>query len=179
MALSLHSVRCQYFLHSISNTCSPCDSGSTATIVRFPFISGLNDIPEFLYATIDVAIWSVCETGIGLATSAAATLRPLLRKAFGDGSSDGSSNKLKSRAWRRTNPSRSGYLEQSSQGEHNDIQLTGRDAKFNHVHTITGGAGSPSGSTTGLNDWEHEKNKSSSGSPTNTGILRTVKITQL
>lgn len=35
---------------------------------------------DFLYATMDVAIWSCVETSIGISASAAATLRPLFRK---------------------------------------------------------------------------------------------------
>jgi hypothetical protein len=54
-------------------------SGSTATILRISAIDAFNDMSEFLYATLDVAIWSAVETGINLATSASATLRPLLR----------------------------------------------------------------------------------------------------
>ena len=86
-----------------------CAIGSTATIVRLPFISGLNDVNDFLYSTIDVAIWSTCETGIGLAASACATLRPLLRHFFGDLSISATSDNKRSRIWGGTHPSRSGY----------------------------------------------------------------------
>jgi hypothetical protein len=84
--------------------------------------------------------------------------------------------------WASTHPTRSGYLEHGSRGDHNDIQLTAHDAKNNHVH-VTGG-GSPSGSTIGLNkDWQQEKdswNKSPTASISNNkGIMKTVKITQL
>ncbi|PMD23437.1 hypothetical protein NA56DRAFT_701730 [Hyaloscypha hepaticicola] len=55
---------------------------STATIVRFPYIKGLSNSADFLYATTDVAIWSTCETGIGIVASSIATLRPLFRTFF-------------------------------------------------------------------------------------------------
>jgi hypothetical protein len=158
-------------------------SGSTATILRIPAINASNDMSEFLYATLDVAIWSATETGINLATSAAATLRPLLRQVSGDAPSYGSSVRRQSPSWKRSNPTRSGYLEQSSQGErqseHVDIQLAERDLKFNHVHTITVGATSPYGSTAELNSFETEENQSASASPSDKEILRTVKVTQL
>jgi hypothetical protein len=162
-----------------SRTDSYPNSGSTATIVRIPFINGLNDIPDFLYSTTDVAIWSTCETGIGLATSASATLRPLLRQVFGELSSNGNSNRKNSRIWAGTYPGRSGYLPHPSQNGDNDIPLTGRDQDFSHVHVVTGGNVSPSESTFGLKDWEHEKSGNKTPPEMNKGIMKTVKITQL
>ncbi|KAL2061868.1 hypothetical protein VTL71DRAFT_7246 [Oculimacula yallundae] len=55
---------------------------STATIVRIPYVKGLANQADFLYATTDVAIWSTVETGIGIAASSCATLRPLFRNFF-------------------------------------------------------------------------------------------------
>jgi len=55
---------------------------STATIVRIPYVKGLANQEDFLYATTDVAIWSTVETGIGIAASSFATLRPLFRTFF-------------------------------------------------------------------------------------------------
>jgi hypothetical protein len=40
------------------------------------------DVSDFLYSTMDVAIWSTVEVGIGILASAAATLRPLFRVFF-------------------------------------------------------------------------------------------------
>lgn len=54
-------------------------SASTATIVRMPYVKDLGNQADFLFATTDVAIWSTAETGIGIAASAIATLRPLAR----------------------------------------------------------------------------------------------------
>lgn len=52
--------------------------GSTATIVRIPYIKQLAQ-DDFLYSTTDVAIWSTVEPGIGITAAAMATLRPLFR----------------------------------------------------------------------------------------------------
>ncbi|KAH8683351.1 hypothetical protein BGZ60DRAFT_217876 [Tricladium varicosporioides] len=55
--------------------------GSTATIVRIPYINQLSQ-GDFLYSTSDVAIWSTVEPGIGIVASSMATLRPLFRTFF-------------------------------------------------------------------------------------------------
>lgn len=148
---------------------------------------GLNDADDFLYATIDVAIWSTCETGIALSASAAATLRPLLRKIFGEISLPGSSSRKLSRAnWGGNSRSRSGYLPHPSVGgDDRDIPLETQDSKHPKTQQIrlkNGHDLSRSTSTVGLRDWEHEKDfgdKSSADStPMGGGILKTVKITQ-
>lgn len=53
-------------------------SGSTATIVRIPYLKQLA-LNDFLYSTTDVAIWSTVEPGIGITAAAMACLRPLFR----------------------------------------------------------------------------------------------------
>ncbi|TVY81540.1 hypothetical protein LSUE1_G001882 [Lachnellula suecica] len=87
--------------------------GSTATIVRIPFISQLSQ-GDFLYSTTDVAIWSTVEPGIGITASAMATLRPLFRtflarkKLFGG--STGAKD-LESPGWHNSDrPARGGYF---------------------------------------------------------------------
>jgi hypothetical protein len=57
-------------------------SASTATIIRLPYLQSLSDVSDFLYATVDVAIWSTCETGIGITVCSLATLRPLFKSFF-------------------------------------------------------------------------------------------------
>jgi hypothetical protein len=53
--------------------------GSTATIIRTPFVHTLKDFKgEFLYNTADVAIWTTVELGITATAANIATLRPLL-----------------------------------------------------------------------------------------------------
>jgi len=53
--------------------------GSTATVIRIPFVHGLGSSDDFLWSTTDVAIWSTVEPGIGIAAGCMATLRPLLQ----------------------------------------------------------------------------------------------------
>ncbi|KAE8447375.1 hypothetical protein EG329_010789 [Mollisiaceae sp. DMI_Dod_QoI] len=71
--------------------------GSTATIVRIPFLKQLVQ-SDFLYSATDVAIWSTVEPGIGITTGAMATLRPLFRtflsrsKLFGSSARSGDKN---------------------------------------------------------------------------------------
>jgi hypothetical protein len=61
--------------------------GSTATIIRTPFVHTLKDFKgEFLYNTADFAVWSTVELGITATAANVATLRPLLsslRAQFG------------------------------------------------------------------------------------------------
>ncbi|EED14651.1 integral membrane protein, putative [Talaromyces stipitatus ATCC 10500] len=55
---------------------------SLAVIIRIPFVKTFRD-PDFLYATVDIAIWSCIENGLGISAASLATLRPLLRKFRG------------------------------------------------------------------------------------------------
>ncbi|RAL62929.1 hypothetical protein DID88_004770 [Monilinia fructigena] len=66
---------------------------STATIVRIPYLHDLSNIEDFLFATVDVAIWSTTETGIGITACSVATLRPLFRSFFARSKLFGSSSK--------------------------------------------------------------------------------------
>ncbi|KAJ5138955.1 uncharacterized protein N7515_003803 [Penicillium bovifimosum] len=59
---------------------------SAAVIVRIPFVSTFAD-PDFLYATVHIAIWSNVEAGLGITAGSLATLRPLLRVIMGSTSS--------------------------------------------------------------------------------------------
>ncbi|KAF2167879.1 hypothetical protein M409DRAFT_53830 [Zasmidium cellare ATCC 36951] len=61
--------------------------GSTATIVRLPYIGSLSESfdgwnGDFLYNTVGVAIWTTVEVGVGITAGCLATLRPLIRMAF-------------------------------------------------------------------------------------------------
>ncbi|OCK74960.1 hypothetical protein K432DRAFT_309581 [Lepidopterella palustris CBS 459.81] len=53
--------------------------GSTATIVRIPYVHGLAETSDFLWTTTDIAIWSTVEPGIGITAGCIATLRPILQ----------------------------------------------------------------------------------------------------
>jgi hypothetical protein len=50
---------------------------SSATIIRIPYLKGLTDAADFLYSTVDVAIWSTAETGIGITASAVSNYDPV------------------------------------------------------------------------------------------------------
>ncbi|KAF7596904.1 hypothetical protein BBP40_011949 [Aspergillus hancockii] len=55
---------------------------SSAVIIRIPFVHTFSD-PDFLYATVEIAIWSNIEVGLGITAGSLATLRPLLRHWLG------------------------------------------------------------------------------------------------
>ncbi|RDL36920.1 Uncharacterized protein BP5553_06272 [Venustampulla echinocandica] len=81
---------------------------STMTIVRFPYLNTLQDKADFLYATTNVGILTTSEMGVGIVTSAAATLRPLFRR-FLERSQPGSSSVELSRPW-QSGRMRAGYV---------------------------------------------------------------------
>lgn len=72
-------------------------SASTATIIRLRYLHTLADVKDFLYTTTDVALWSTIETGLAIVIAATATLRPLLRKWFGEDAADGREEALSTR----------------------------------------------------------------------------------
>ncbi|KAK1998064.1 hypothetical protein LX36DRAFT_634940 [Colletotrichum falcatum] len=51
---------------------------SAAVVVRMPFVSDFKN-PDFLYATVDIALWSTTEQGLAITAGSLATLRPLFR----------------------------------------------------------------------------------------------------
>ncbi|KAM0416508.1 hypothetical protein ACHAPD_005434 [Fusarium lateritium] len=51
---------------------------SSAVVVRFAFVKDFKN-PDFLWATVDIAIWSATEQGLAITAGSLATLRPLLR----------------------------------------------------------------------------------------------------
>ncbi|KAI8942457.1 hypothetical protein NX059_000525 [Plenodomus lindquistii] len=52
---------------------------SVAVVVRMAYVMDFKD-PDFLWATLDVAIWSDTEQGLAITAGSAATLRPLWRQ---------------------------------------------------------------------------------------------------
>ncbi|BCR90151.1 putative integral membrane protein [Aspergillus chevalieri] len=64
---------------------------SSAVIIRIPWVHTFEEINDFLYATVEIAIWSNIETGLGISAGSLATLRPLLRRFFPRSSRDGGS----------------------------------------------------------------------------------------
>ncbi|KAI0537065.1 hypothetical protein GGR58DRAFT_360890 [Xylaria digitata] len=51
---------------------------SIAVVVRLAYIQNFTD-PDFLWATLDIAIWSTGEQGLAITAASLATLRPLFR----------------------------------------------------------------------------------------------------
>jgi hypothetical protein len=99
------------------------NSGSTATIVRIPYIKQLAQ-DDFLYSTTDVAIWSTVEPGIGITAAAMATLRPLFRTFLSRSKLFGSSTRSRgaSNAWPASKKGNwGGYIR--SEGVQRDTEL--------------------------------------------------------
>src|ERR1700761_8704457 len=55
---------------------------SLATIIRVPYVVTLTQTSDFLYATVNVAIWSTVEPGVGITGVCMATLRPLFKSCL-------------------------------------------------------------------------------------------------
>ena len=65
-----------------------------------PYLGGLKgDAINFLYNTSDLAIWSLCEAGIGIICVAIATLRPLMAKSFFKSSASTSGSRTNADTW--------------------------------------------------------------------------------
>ncbi|KIM95532.1 hypothetical protein OIDMADRAFT_133757 [Oidiodendron maius Zn] len=113
---------------------------STATIVRIPYVKDLANQADFLYATTDVALWSTCETGIGITASACATLRPLFRTFFSRSLTGGSTSQSNhTNPWPKPrDPSSSGYIMQNYSGKKGtDAGEFGLRADLGHSRGVT------------------------------------------
>src|SRR2546421_6652753 len=61
--------------------------GSIATLIRFKAIHQITLSQDFLFATVDLVIWSSVEVGIAITAASMATYRPLFRTFFSTGNS--------------------------------------------------------------------------------------------
>jgi hypothetical protein len=114
-------------------------SASTATIVRIPYVQGLADTNNFLYSTLDVAIWSITETGIGIAASSIATLRPLVRKLFNSSALESSKATRSTPYGQRPSGYGAGYVLNSgvnSSRHRENIQMHGGISKNTGITTV-------------------------------------------
>ncbi|KAM0330486.1 hypothetical protein ACHAQA_003430 [Verticillium albo-atrum] len=101
-----------------------------ALLVRIPYVTRLPPGLEFLYKSIDVAIWSVMEPALGIIAACVATFRPLFKNwGFGWSSQGGgyasgypSGHHLQ---LSNTNPSRSGG-QRDPYGRHESVRLSRR-----------------------------------------------------
>jgi hypothetical protein len=72
---------------SVALLLSLANVGSVATLIRVKAIHQLSTSSDFLFATVDLVIWSSIELGIAIIAASIATYRPLFRTFFRTGSS--------------------------------------------------------------------------------------------
>jgi hypothetical protein len=65
--------------------------GSIATLIRFKAIHEITKSEDFLFATVDLALWSSVEVGVAIVAASMATFRPLFRTFFSSGNSSNKS----------------------------------------------------------------------------------------
>ncbi|CRK40608.1 hypothetical protein BN1723_004857 [Verticillium longisporum] len=88
---------------------------SSAVVVRFAFVKDFKN-PDFLYATVDIAIWSTTESGLAIIAGSLATLRPLFRlvaRAMGLSTNDPSGYQV---SGQQRIPSGMGWANQADEG---------------------------------------------------------------
>jgi hypothetical protein len=122
-------------------------SGSTATIIRIPYIKQLAQ-NDFLYSTTDVAIWSTVEPGIGITAAAMATLRPLFRAFLSRSKLFGSSTRSRSgsNAWPSSSKAdRGGYVRSGSGQKDMELGLRNDLAKGVGITTTIKSTSNPDG----------------------------------
>ncbi|GME36641.1 putative integral membrane protein [Neofusicoccum parvum] len=127
---------------------------SSAVLVRMAYIKDFKN-PDFLYATVDIAIWSDTEQGLAITAGSLATLRPLFRmvtasfNSYGTGRNTpshnltpgGISNKQQKTVWPSDNQSRG---RSGSRGGPWSLLRTETDGDFEMVTKVTKAGGSPS-----------------------------------
>ncbi|KAG8673133.1 hypothetical protein FPOAC1_006437 [Fusarium poae] len=69
-----------YIWYSLTMMASMGCVASAAVVARFPYLAGFKE-PDWLWHTIDVAIWSIIEQGLAITATSLATLRPLFKLA--------------------------------------------------------------------------------------------------
>jgi hypothetical protein len=131
---------------------------SLATIIRVPYVKSLNNTEDFLYATIEVAIWSSCELGLGMTAANCATLRPLFRRllpSLGFQSSGG-------RTSREDVSSNVQYLGTNADAKHNttNAKKSANRSSSRNDELELGGMG-PKGFGTATSAWHHDEASSS------------------
>jgi hypothetical protein len=100
-------------------------SGSTASIVRFPYLYQLTETDDFLWSNTDVAIWSIVEVGMGVTASSLATMRPLFMSFL-------SKSRSKASTYPRNIPRLRSYIKKTSR---DDLELRSDFGKSIRVTT--------------------------------------------
>jgi hypothetical protein len=103
-----------------------------ATIIRVPYVKSLNNTEDFLYATIEVAIWSSCELGLGMTAANCATLRPLFRRllpSLGFQSSGGRSKDASNVHYTATADAKAKKSANRSSSRNDELELGGMEPK--------------------------------------------------
>ncbi|EYE90282.1 putative integral membrane protein [Aspergillus ruber CBS 135680] len=117
---------------------------SAAVIVRIPYIQHYAD-RQFLYKTINIAIWSNIEGGLGITAGSLTTLRPLIR-FFREASTDSHSYSRNPGSYplSSTLGNNTPYQQSKLEQEHDDAQHLwpgNRDAESFGVRTVVLGNG--------------------------------------
>jgi hypothetical protein len=117
---------------------------SAAVIVRIPYIQHYAD-RQFLYKTINIAIWSNIEGGLGITVGSLTTLRPLIR-FFREASTDSHSYSRNPGSYplSSTLGNNTPYQQSKLEQEHDDAQHLwpgNRDAESFGVRTVVLGNG--------------------------------------
>ncbi|KAK9776514.1 hypothetical protein SCAR479_06837 [Seiridium cardinale] len=89
---------------------------SSAVVARFPYLPRFRQL-DFLYATVDIAIWSAVEQGLAITAGCLATLRPLLKEV---------SYRL---GWTKPSSSSGGATSGMGQRSGTHLQLSGRNTR--------------------------------------------------
>jgi hypothetical protein len=89
---------------SVALLLSLANVGSVATLIRIKAIHQIATSSDFLFATVDLVIWSGAEVGIALIAASMATYRPLFKTFFRVGSSRNRSFGASSEARRNPDP---------------------------------------------------------------------------
>ncbi|KKK24737.1 hypothetical protein ARAM_007179 [Aspergillus rambellii] len=123
---------------------------SVAVIVRIPFVETISS-PDFLYATVQIAIWSNIETGLSILAGSLATLRPLISKITGSQVTGPLQYNSTSARLESSRPSRLPFGNQSSHTQLTDLDFnreggpdevsSDRQTSAASVHSLGEGSG--------------------------------------
>ncbi|RHZ44169.1 putative integral membrane protein [Aspergillus thermomutatus] len=155
---------------------------SSAVIIRIPWVKTFADY-DFLYATVDIALWSNIEVGLGISAGSLATLRPLLRLIRGSSTTDDYMSPMPGQsASRRLGPSRDrpmplGSLDTDAPGRFRPDKLATTVTTVHAPESPWGGS-SENSSEERLNAHRPGVPGVADGGDMRLGIHRTFEVTQ-